>query len=91
MKLKNKKQKALTLCNCLDISLLYVPLLSIPSSTRNTTPKHHYLVRHRVGLRGSAIEIDSKKGSAIQKCWEPLLYAIEAEILCIIYITSSVR
>jgi hypothetical protein len=37
------------------------------------------------------MEIDSKKGSAIQKCWEPLLYAIEAEILCIIYITSSVR
>ena len=40
---------------------------------RNTTPKQHYLVRHRVGLRGSAIEIDSKKGSASQKGWEPLV------------------
>ena len=27
-----------------------------------------------VGLRGSAIEIDSKKGSASQKGWEPLPY-----------------
>ena len=41
--------------------------------TRNTTPKHHYLVRYRVGLRGSAIEIDSKKGSTSQKGWEPLV------------------
>ena len=32
------------------------------------------LLRHRVGLRGSAIEIDSKKGSASQKGWEPLFY-----------------
>jgi hypothetical protein len=27
-----------------------------------------------IGLRGSAIEIDSKKGSASQKVWEPLSY-----------------
>ena len=32
-----------------------------------------YFVRHRLGLRGSAIEIDSKKGSASQKVWEPLV------------------
>jgi len=32
-----------------------------------------YFVRHRLGLRGSAIEIDSKKGSASQKVWELLL------------------
>ena len=33
---------AWTLRNCLDISLLYIPLLSIPSSPpRNTTPKHN--------------------------------------------------
>ena len=34
--------------------------------------KHHYLVRHRLGVRGSAIETDSKKVSATQKGWEPL-------------------
>ena len=34
------------------------------------------LLRHRVGLSGSAIEIDSKKGSASQKGWEPLPYCM---------------
>jgi len=62
----------------MDIAQLFRYLFTLHSLTiyppRNTTPKHHELVRHRVGLRGSAIEIDSKKGSASQKGWEPLLY-----------------
>ena len=64
----------------MDIAQLFRYLFTLHSLTiyplfppRNTTPKHHELVRRRVGLRGSAIEIDSKKGSASQKGWEPLV------------------